>query len=155
MPNGRKSLLSSIRLWRHVSFFRRSIALLQMQKHIADSYAEYMAGKHYVYGVAANLDLSSTGNGLDADGTKLYCTTMAKNVADRAMQVSSGSHEVHVPCTVEVERIERPLPFAELGQQSLPAWCDAGLVVLCHLDCIVSPWRCGGYVFSSFRNASH
>lgn len=59
----------------------------QMQKHIADSYAEYMAGKHYVYGVAANLDLSSTGNGLDADGTKLYCTTMAKNVADRAMQV--------------------------------------------------------------------
>ena len=58
-----------------------------MQKHIADSYAEYMAGKHYVYGVAANLDLSSVGNGLDADGTKLYCTTMAKNVADRAMQV--------------------------------------------------------------------
>ena len=46
-----------------------------------------MAGKHYVYGVAANLDLSSVGNGLDADGTKLYCTTMAKNVADRAMQV--------------------------------------------------------------------
>lgn len=58
-----------------------------MQRHIADSYAELMAGKHYVYGVAANLDLASSGNGLDADGTKLYCTTMAKNVADRAMQV--------------------------------------------------------------------
>ncbi|CAN0481192.1 unnamed protein product [Scytosiphon promiscuus] len=51
-----------------------------MQKHIADSYAEYMAGKYYVYGVAADLDLSSAGNGLDSDGTKLYCTTMAKNV---------------------------------------------------------------------------
>lgn len=59
----------------------------QMQKHIADSYAEYMAGKYYVYGVAANLDLASVGNGLDADGTKLFCTSMAKNVADRAMQV--------------------------------------------------------------------
>lgn len=69
-------------------------ALSQMQKHIADSYAEYMAGKHYVYGVAANLDLSSTGNGLDADGTKLYCTTMAKNVADRAMQVGYGTTRV-------------------------------------------------------------
>lgn len=62
-------------------------AVLQVQRHIAESYAEYMAGKHYVYGVAANLDLSSVGNGLDADATKLYCTTMAKNVADRAMQV--------------------------------------------------------------------
>lgn len=65
-----------------------------MQKHIADSYAEYMAGKHYVYGVAADLDLSSAGNGLDADGTKLYCTTMAKNVADRAMQVHAAAEVV-------------------------------------------------------------
>ena len=48
-----------------------------------------MTGKHYVYGVAANLDLSSVNNGLDADGTKLYCTTMAKEVADKAMQVQS------------------------------------------------------------------
>lgn len=46
-----------------------------------------------MYAVAANLDLSSTGNGLDADGTKLYCTTMAKNVADRAMQVSRRQHK--------------------------------------------------------------
>lgn len=70
---------------------RRSDLVLQIQKHIADSYAEYMAGKFYVYGVAADLDLSSAGNGLDADGTKLYCTTLAKNVADRAMQVGCGS----------------------------------------------------------------
>lgn len=66
---------------------RRSDLVLQIQKHIADSYAEFMAGKYYVYGVAADLDLSSAGNRLDADGTKLYCTTLAKNVADRAMQV--------------------------------------------------------------------
>lgn len=44
-----------------------------------------------MYGVATKLDLSSAGNGLDADGTKLYCTTMAKNVADRAVQVTCRS----------------------------------------------------------------
>jgi hypothetical protein len=32
-----------------------------------------MAGRAYVYSVAANLDLATYGNGLDADGVKLYC----------------------------------------------------------------------------------
>jgi hypothetical protein len=41
----------------------------QIQKAISESYAEYMAGRSYVYNVARNLDLSSSGNGLDADGT--------------------------------------------------------------------------------------
>jgi isovaleryl-CoA dehydrogenase len=59
----------------------------QIQKAIAESYAEYMAGKTYVYAVARNLDLNSHGNGLDADGVKLYCAPMAKRVADRAIQV--------------------------------------------------------------------
>ena len=30
-------------------------------------------GRSYLYNVAGNLDLSSYGNGLDADGVKLYC----------------------------------------------------------------------------------
>jgi len=59
----------------------------QTQKAIAESYAEYMAGRSYVYSVAANLDLSTYGNGLDADGVKLFCAPMAKNIADRAIQV--------------------------------------------------------------------
>lgn len=62
----------------------------QIQKHIADSYAEYMAGKCYLYGITNGLDLSTYGNGLDADGVKLYCAPMAKKVADRAMQVMGG-----------------------------------------------------------------
>ena len=34
------------------------------------------------------------GNGLDADGVKLYCGQMGKNVADRAIQVVSvGSNK--------------------------------------------------------------
>lgn len=62
----------------------------QIQKHIAESYADYMAGKCYLYGVANGLDLSTYGNGLDADGVKLYCAPMAKRVADRAIQVMGG-----------------------------------------------------------------
>ncbi|CAM9819779.1 unnamed protein product [Ectocarpus sp. 6 AP-2014] len=90
----------------------------QIQKHIADSYAEYMAGKHYLYAVAANLDLSSTGNGLDADGTKLYCTTMAKDVADRAMQVLGG----YGYCDeYQVERLWRDAKLLEIGGGTLEA----------------------------------
>ena len=33
------------------------------------------------------MDLDASGQRLDTDGVKLYCTTMGKNVADRAMQV--------------------------------------------------------------------
>ena len=47
-------------------------------------------GKCYLYGFANGLDLSTYGNGLDADGVKLYCAQMAKNVADRAIQVMGG-----------------------------------------------------------------
>ena len=55
------------------------------------AYAEYMAGRSYVYNVARMLDLSSFGNGLDADGVKLFCGAMGKNVADRAIQVLGGN----------------------------------------------------------------
>ena len=46
-----------------------------------------MSGRSYVYSVASNIDLQSYGNGLDADGVKLYCGPMGKRVADRAIQV--------------------------------------------------------------------
>ena len=103
-----------------------------MQRHIAESYAEYMAGKTYLYQTALNLDLDAAGacltwqtihspcgqpphtaaapcgtrsaaahlcvravgvagNRLDTDGVKLFCTTMGKNVADRAMQVRAST----------------------------------------------------------------
>ena len=107
---------------------------VQMQRHIAESYAEYMAGKTYLYQTALNLDLDAAGtcltwqtihppiflgqlprsvtaqcgtrcasvrlcvravdvagNRLDTDGVKLFCTTMGKNVADRAMQVRAST----------------------------------------------------------------
>ena len=50
-----------------------------------------MAGRSYVYNVARQLNLASMGNGLDADGVKLFCGKMGKNVADSAIQVLGGN----------------------------------------------------------------
>ena len=61
----------------------------QMQKYISESYSQYMAGRSYLYNVARQLDLSTYGNGLDADGVKLFCAPIAKNIADRAIQAIS------------------------------------------------------------------
>lgn len=84
----------------------------QIQDHIATSYAEYMAGRHYVYGTAARMDLRKPGQRLDSDGVKLFCATMAKRVADRAIQVLGGygyTAEYHV------ERLWRDAKLLEIG----------------------------------------
>jgi isovaleryl-CoA dehydrogenase len=84
----------------------------QIQKAIAESYAEYMAGRSYVYNMAANLDLTTYGNGLDADGVKLYCAPMAKRVADRAIQCLGGYGYVG---EYQVERLWRDAKLLEIG----------------------------------------
>jgi isovaleryl-CoA dehydrogenase len=58
------------------------------------------------------LDLKSFGNGLDADGVKLYCGTMAKRVADRAIQVLGGNGYV---AEYQVERLWRDVKLLEIG----------------------------------------
>ena len=63
----------------------------QIQRHIGESFAEYQAGRAFVYDLAQKMDLhSQTGARCDSDATKLYCSTMAKNVADRAIQSMGG-----------------------------------------------------------------
>ena len=57
---------------------------------LGESYAEYMAGRAYVYNTASSVKLDSVGDGLDCDGVKLYCGPMAKKVADNAMQLMGG-----------------------------------------------------------------
>ena len=85
----------------------------QIQKMIATSYAEYMAGRSYVYALANSLDdLHSYGNGLDADGTKLYCAQMSKIIADRAIQVLGGYGYVG---EYNVERLWRDSKLLEIG----------------------------------------
>jgi isovaleryl-CoA dehydrogenase len=95
-----------------MAFGKYTIEFGQIQKSIAESYAEYMAGKTYLYAVANGLDLESYGNGLDADGVKLYSAAMAKNVADRAIQVMGGYGYVG---EYVVERLWRDAKLLEIG----------------------------------------
>jgi isovaleryl-CoA dehydrogenase len=90
----------------------------QIQKHIADSYAGFMAGRSYVYHVAANLDLARGGNRCDSDGVKLFCSTMAKRVADSAVQVLGGYGYVG---EYRVERLWRDAKLLEIGGGTLEA----------------------------------
>lgn len=90
----------------------------QIQRHLADSYAEYMAGRSYVYATAARMDLAEPGHRLDSDGVKLYCSTMAKTVADRAIQVLGGYGYVG---EYVVERLWRDAKLLEIGGGTLEA----------------------------------
>lgn len=90
----------------------------QVQKYIAESYAEYNASRCYVYNTARQMGLRSTGNRADSDGAKLVATTMAKNVADRAIQVLGGYGYVG---EYLVERLWRDSKLLEIGGGTLEA----------------------------------
>jgi isovaleryl-CoA dehydrogenase len=90
----------------------------QIQRHVAESYAAYMAGRAYVYHCAAGLDLARAGNRIDSDGVKLFCATMAKEVADRAVQVLGGYGYVG---EYQVERLWRDAKLLEIGGGTLEA----------------------------------
>lgn len=90
----------------------------QIQRHIGDSYAEYMACRAYVYDTARKLRLDAHGNRLDSDGVKLVASTMGKNVADRAMQVLGGYGYVG---EYVVERLWRDAKLLEIGGGTLEA----------------------------------
>lgn len=90
----------------------------QIQKYIAESYAEYKASRAYVYDTARRMDLNSEGNRMDSDGVKLVATTMGKNVADRAIQVLGGYGYVG---EYVVERLWRDAKLLEIGGGTLEA----------------------------------
>jgi isovaleryl-CoA dehydrogenase len=90
----------------------------QIQKYIAESYAEYQSSRTYVYDVARKLDLNHEGNRVDSDGVKLVATTMAKNVSDRAIQVLGGYGYVG---EYVVERLWRDAKLLEIGGGTLEA----------------------------------
>jgi isovaleryl-CoA dehydrogenase len=90
----------------------------QIQRHLAESYAEWMAGRSYVYHTAHHMNLHEPGHRLDSDGVKLYCATMGKNVADRAIQVLGGYGYVG---EYDVERLWRDAKLLEIGGGTLEA----------------------------------
>ncbi|MBI5493439.1 MAG: acyl-CoA dehydrogenase family protein [Deltaproteobacteria bacterium] len=90
----------------------------QVQRYLGESYAHYRAARAYVYDVARKLSLSDHGNRMDSDGVKLVATTMAKNVADNAMQVLGGYGYVG---EYVVERLWRDAKLLEIGGGTLEA----------------------------------
>ncbi len=90
----------------------------QIQKYIGDSYAEYMAARAYVYNTSRCMRLDQAGNRLDTDGVKIVASTMAKRVADRAIQVLGGYGYVG---EYVVERLWRDSKLLEIGGGTLEA----------------------------------
>lgn len=91
----------------------------QMQRHIAESYAEYRACRAYLYDTTRVMSLTSSASGrLDSDGVKLITTTLAKNIADRAIQVMGGYGYVG---EYVVERLWRDAKLLEIGGGTLEA----------------------------------
>jgi isovaleryl-CoA dehydrogenase len=90
----------------------------QIQRHLAESYAEYMAARSYVYATASHMDLNTPGHRLDTDGVKLFASTAAKNIADRAIQVLGGYGYV---AEYDVERLWRDAKLLEIGGGTLEA----------------------------------
>lgn len=90
----------------------------QIQRHLAESYAEYMAGRAYTYEFAGRMRLDEPGQRLDSDGVKLFCSTMGKNVADRAIQVLGGYGYTG---EYTVERLWRDAKLLEIGGGTIEA----------------------------------
>ena len=90
----------------------------QIQRYVADSYAQYMAARTYVYNTAGRMNLDAPGHRIDSDGVKLVATTMAKNVADNAMQVLGGYGYFN---EYVVERLWRDAKLLEIGGGTLEA----------------------------------
>lgn len=90
----------------------------QIQRYIGESYAEYKATRCYVYETARRLDLASSGNRVDADGVKLFASRVAKDIADRAIQVLGGYGYMG---EYTVERLWRDAKLLEIGGGTLEA----------------------------------
>ena len=71
-----------------------------------------------MYNTARTLDLTKAGGRIDADGVKLVASTMAKEVADNAMQVLGGNGYV---AEYVVERMWRDAKLLEIGGGTLEA----------------------------------
>lgn len=90
----------------------------QIQRHIGESYAEWMAGRTLVYHTALGMKTDSSNATLNADAAKLYCATMAKTIADRAVQVLGAyGYSGETP----VERLWRDAKLFEIGGGTLEA----------------------------------
>jgi isovaleryl-CoA dehydrogenase len=90
----------------------------QIQRYVAENFAEGRAARTFVYDVARRLDLHSVGQRLDADATKLVASPMAKRAADAAIQVLGGYGYMG---EYVVSRLWRDAKLLEIGGGTLEA----------------------------------
>jgi len=90
----------------------------QIQRHIAESFAEYRAARTFVYDTARRMDLRATGQRMDADATKLFAAQVGKRAADAAIQVLGGYGYMGENT---VERLWRDAKLLEIGGGTLEA----------------------------------
>jgi len=90
----------------------------QVQRYIAESFAEYRAAASLVYDVARRFDLDATGQRIEADAAKLFASQAAKRAADAAIQVLGGYGYMGENV---VERLWRDAKLLEIGGGTLEA----------------------------------
>ena len=90
----------------------------QIQRYLAESFAEFRASRTLVYDTARRIDLAATGQRVDADAAKLVASQMAKRAADAAIQVLGGYGYMGENT---VERLWRDAKLLEIGGGTLEA----------------------------------
>jgi isovaleryl-CoA dehydrogenase len=90
----------------------------QIQRYLAESFAEYRAARTLVYDVARRIDLARTGQRVDADAAKLFASQAGKRAADAAIQVLGGYGYMG---EYVVERLWRDAKLLEIGGGTLEA----------------------------------
>ncbi|UCE87995.1 MAG: acyl-CoA dehydrogenase family protein [Deltaproteobacteria bacterium] len=90
----------------------------QIQRYIAESFAEYRATRIFVYDTARRIDLEAVGQRVDADATKLLASQVAKRTADAAIQVLGGYGYMG---EYVVSRLWRDAKLLEIGGGTLEA----------------------------------
>lgn len=90
----------------------------QIQRYIAETFAEWRAARSFVYDTARRINLANTGQRVDADATKLFAAQVGKRAADAAMQVLGGNGYMG---EYVVERLWRDAKLLEIGGGTLEA----------------------------------
>ncbi len=90
----------------------------QIQRYIAESFAEYRAARVLVYESARHIDLEATGQRVNADAAKLFASQVGKRAADAAIQVLGG---YGYGGEYVVERLWRDAKLLEIGGGTLEA----------------------------------
>ena len=90
----------------------------QIQRYLAEGFAEWRSARAFVYDTARRIDLGKAGQRVDADAAKLVAAQVGKRVADAAIQVLGGYGYMGENV---VERLWRDAKLLEIGGGTLEA----------------------------------